>query len=133
MQSCWRSLSSWNIVKVKIAPMMQELGPLDDRGSGGYYLTRSQGGVIIHAMQRKPEQRRSPAMKDPRLAKMQAHTAVVAVVGLVGYVGLPLAMACAEQGFPVVGINVAGCKVETRNQSKPNVQGAGDCWSSKNP
>jgi len=39
-------------------------------------------------------------MKDQLLAKIHDHTAVMAVVGL-GYVGLPLAVAFAEKGFPV--------------------------------
>jgi UDP-N-acetyl-D-mannosaminuronate dehydrogenase len=50
-------------------------------------------------------------MKDQLLAKIHDHTAVVAVVGLPlrpgsgqGYVGLPLAVAFAEQGFPVVSL-----------------------------
>jgi len=39
-------------------------------------------------------------MKDPLRAKIHNHTAVGAVIGL-GYVGLPLAVAFAEKGFPV--------------------------------
>ncbi len=39
-------------------------------------------------------------MKDQLLSKIHDYTAVVAVVGL-GYVGLPLAVAFAEKGFPV--------------------------------
>ncbi|MFZ1475659.1 MAG: hypothetical protein WAV79_22295 [Anaerolineae bacterium] len=38
-------------------------------------------------------------MKDQLHPKIHDHTAVVAVVGL-GYVGLPLAVAFAEKGFP---------------------------------
>ncbi|MFZ1554410.1 MAG: hypothetical protein WAV53_23685 [Anaerolineae bacterium] len=38
-------------------------------------------------------------MKDQLLSKIHDHTAVVAVIGL-GYVGLPLAVAVAERGFP---------------------------------
>ncbi|MFZ1404671.1 MAG: UDP-N-acetyl-D-glucosamine dehydrogenase, partial [Anaerolineae bacterium] len=49
-------------------------------------------------------------MKDQLLTKINDHTAVVAVIGL-GYVGLPLAVAFAEKGFPVVGIEVDGRKV----------------------
>jgi UDP-N-acetyl-D-glucosamine dehydrogenase len=47
-------------------------------------------------------------MKDQLLSKIHNRTATVAVVGLAlrlrsgqGYVGLPLAVAFAEQGFPV--------------------------------
>ena len=56
--------------------------------------------MIIRAIHRKTELRRPPVMKDQLLAKIHDHTAVVAVVGL-GYVGLPLAVAFVEQGFPV--------------------------------
>ena len=38
-------------------------------------------------------------MKHQLLSKIHDHTAVVAVIGL-GYVGLPLAVAFAEKGFP---------------------------------
>ena len=57
-------------------------------------------------------------MKDQLLSKIHDHTAVVAVVGMPlrhgsgqGYVGLPLSVAFAEKGFPVVGIDVDGRKV----------------------
>jgi UDP-N-acetyl-D-glucosamine dehydrogenase len=43
--------------------------------------------------------------KEQLLARIQERSAVVAVIGL-GYVGLPLAVAFAERGFPVVGIDV---------------------------
>ncbi len=49
-------------------------------------------------------------MKDQLLSRIYDRTAVVAVVGL-GYVGFPLAVAFAEKGFPVAGIDVAGRKV----------------------
>ncbi len=60
-------------------------------------------------------------MKDQLLAKIQNRTAVVAVIGL-GYVGLPLAVAFAEQGFPVVGIDVDGRKVAALNRGESYVQ-----------
>ena len=60
-------------------------------------------------------------MKDQLLSKIQDHTAVVAVVGL-GYVGLPLAVAFAEKGFPVVGIDVDGRKVAALNRGESYVQ-----------
>ena len=41
----------------------------------------------------------SHSMKDQLHPKIHDHTAVVAVIGL-GYVGLPLAVAFAEKGFP---------------------------------
>ncbi|HSN76319.1 MAG TPA: NAD(P)-binding domain-containing protein [Anaerolineae bacterium] len=51
------------------------------------------------------------------LHKLNTHSATVAVIGL-GYVGLPLAVAFAESGFPVVGIDVAPSKVDAINQSQ---------------
>jgi pyruvate/2-oxoglutarate dehydrogenase complex dihydrolipoamide dehydrogenase (E3) component len=39
-------------------------------------------------------------MKDQLLSKINTHTARIAIIGL-GYVGLPLAVAFAEAGFPV--------------------------------
>ena len=60
-------------------------------------------------------------MKDQLLSKIHDHTAVVAVIGL-GYVGLPLAVAFAEQGFPVVGIEVDGRKVAAVQRGESYVQ-----------
>ncbi|MCX6029716.1 MAG: nucleotide sugar dehydrogenase [Chloroflexi bacterium] len=60
-------------------------------------------------------------MKDQLLSKIHGHTAVVAVVGL-GYVGLPLAVAFAERGFPVVGIDVDARKVNALNRGESYVQ-----------
>ncbi|MFZ1707296.1 MAG: 3-hydroxyacyl-CoA dehydrogenase NAD-binding domain-containing protein, partial [Anaerolineae bacterium] len=60
-------------------------------------------------------------MKDQLLSKIHDHTAVVAVIGL-GYVGLPLAVAFAEKGFPVVGIEVDGRKVAAVQRGESYVQ-----------
>jgi len=49
-------------------------------------------------------------MQNQLLEKIHTHTAQVAIIGL-GYVGLPLAVAFAEAGFPVVGIDVDDRKV----------------------
>lgn len=57
-----------------------------------------------------------PDPKQTLLNKLNNHTARIAVIGL-GYVGLPLAVAFAEEGFPVVGIDVDGGKVEAINSS----------------
>ena len=55
------------------------------------------------------------------LSKINDRSAVVAVIGL-GYVGLPLALAFAERGFPVVGIDVDGSKVAALNRGESYVQ-----------
>ncbi|MGB3218778.1 MAG: NAD(P)-binding domain-containing protein, partial [Anaerolineae bacterium] len=60
-------------------------------------------------------------MKDQLLSKIHDHTAVVAVIGL-GYVGLPLAVAFAEKGFSVVGIEVDGRKVAAVQRGESYVQ-----------
>jgi UDP-N-acetyl-D-glucosamine dehydrogenase len=60
-------------------------------------------------------------MDDHLLKKISDRTAVVSVIGL-GYVGLPLAVAFAEQGFPVVGIDVDGQKTDALNRGESHVQ-----------
>jgi len=55
--------------------------------------------------------RYSIVMKEQLLSKIENHTAQVAIIGL-GYVGLPLAVAFAEAGFPVIGIDVDQSKVD---------------------
>ncbi|MDQ7827851.1 MAG: nucleotide sugar dehydrogenase [Armatimonadota bacterium] len=49
--------------------------------------------------------------------RVRARQATVAVVGL-GYVGLPLAVAYAEAGFPVVGVDIDPDKVATVNAGR---------------
>jgi len=69
-------------------------------------------------------------MKNQLLSKIENHTAQIAItstklstststklstsIGL-GYVGLPLAVAFAEAGFPVIGIDVDPTKVDAIN------------------
>jgi UDP-N-acetyl-D-glucosamine dehydrogenase len=60
-------------------------------------------------------------IKDQLLAKINDHNVVVAIVGL-GYVGLPLAVAFAEHGFPVIGIDVDAHKVASLNHGESYVQ-----------
>ncbi len=60
-------------------------------------------------------------MKQQFLSKIQDRSAVVAVIGL-GYVGLPLAVAFAEKGFRVVGIDVDPAKVAALNRGESYVQ-----------
>jgi len=56
-------------------------------------------------------------VKSHLLTRIHDHSATIAVVGL-GYVGLPLAIAFAEHGFPVVGIDVDTNKVEALNAGR---------------
>jgi UDP-N-acetyl-D-glucosamine dehydrogenase len=60
-------------------------------------------------------------MNEQLLGKINDHSAAVAVIGL-GYVGLPLAVAFAERGFPVVGIDVDGRKTAALNRGHSYVQ-----------
>ena len=55
------------------------------------------------------------------LGKIQDRSAVVSVVGL-GYAGLPLAVAFAEAGFRVLGVDVDGERVARLNRGDPVVQ-----------
>jgi UDP-N-acetyl-D-glucosamine dehydrogenase len=60
-------------------------------------------------------------MKEDLFVRIQDHSAVVAIVGL-GYVGVPLAVAFAEQGFPVLGIDVDQSKADSLNCGHSYVQ-----------
>ena len=57
--------------------------------------------------------------------KIQTRSAKIAVIGL-GYVGLPLAVACAEAGFSVVGIDMDEKKVNSINRGESLVQDVSD-------
>jgi UDP-N-acetyl-D-glucosamine dehydrogenase len=54
------------------------------------------------------------------LARIHARTAPLAVIGL-GYVGLPLAMAFAEAGFQVTGLDVDEAKIAQLTQGRSHV------------
>src|SRR3712207_629500 len=56
------------------------------------------------------------------LEKIATRQAVVAVIGL-GYVGLPLAVAFAESGFSVVGIDIDKKRVADLNSGQSHVSG----------
>ena len=60
-------------------------------------------------------------MKDQLLSKFAAREARVGIVGL-GYVGLPLAVAFAERGFPVFGVDVDERKVASLRRGASYVQ-----------
>ena len=53
--------------------------------------------------------------KQTLLHKIKNHQARIAIIGL-GYVGLPLAVAFAKKGFPVIGIDVDERKVDAINR-----------------
>jgi UDP-N-acetyl-D-glucosamine dehydrogenase len=55
--------------------------------------------------------------KERLLNKLETRTAKIGVVGL-GYVGLPLAVAFAEAGFQVYGVDLADKKVESLNRGE---------------
>lgn len=60
------------------------------------------------------------SVKDELLVKIGDRSAVIAIAGL-GYVGLPLAVAFAEHGFRVVGIDVDSRKVDMLNRGESYV------------
>ena len=55
------------------------------------------------------------------LAKLQDRTAVIGIVGL-GYVGLPLTLCYAAQGFKVLGIDIDTDKVERLNRGESYIK-----------
>jgi UDP-N-acetyl-D-glucosamine dehydrogenase len=59
------------------------------------------------------------------LARIADRTARIGVVGQ-GYVGLPLAVALAEQGFPVLGIDVSEARVATINTGRSPIGDVSD-------
>lgn len=58
-------------------------------------------------------------------AKIDSEQATIAVIGM-GYVGLPLALAYAERGFPVIGLDVDPKKVEILQAGRCYIQHIGD-------
>ena len=64
-------------------------------------------------------------LKDILLDKIDERTLKVGVVGL-GYVGLPLAVAFAEKGFQVVGVDVSEEKVALLNSGESYIEDVGD-------
>lgn len=67
----------------------------------------------------------SPSLKQELLRKFEAREARVGIVGL-GYVGLPLAVAFAQAGFEVVGVDVSPEKVELLNCGSSYVEDVAD-------
>ncbi len=60
-------------------------------------------------------------IKSQLIAKFDARNARIAIIGL-GYVGLPLAVAFAEAGFSVTGIDVDQAKITAINEGRSYVQ-----------
>ena len=60
-------------------------------------------------------------IKEKLLRKIREREARIGIVGL-GYVGLPLAVSFAEEGFSVTGIDVDGSKVEALNAGDSYVE-----------
>ncbi|GAB4279745.1 MAG: nucleotide sugar dehydrogenase [Candidatus Promineifilaceae bacterium] len=64
-------------------------------------------------------------MKAELLQKIEKGTAVVGIVGM-GYVGLPLAVAFAQKGYRVIGIDVVAEKVAALNEGHSYVEDISD-------
>jgi UDP-N-acetyl-D-glucosamine dehydrogenase len=56
----------------------------------------------------------APSYCETLLARLRGRDAVIGVVGL-GYVGLPLALACVEAGFRVIGFDINPARIEAIN------------------
>jgi UDP-N-acetyl-D-glucosamine dehydrogenase len=59
---------------------------------------------------------------DDLLKKLADRSAVTGICGL-GYVGLPLAVAAADSGFPVIGFDIEPAKTQALNKGKSYVDG----------
>lgn len=65
------------------------------------------------------------ANAEDALVKIRSRSAVAGVIGL-GYVGLPLSIACAKAGFRVIGIDVDASKVEDLNAGVSYIEAVSD-------
>ncbi|PWB69950.1 UDP-N-acetyl-D-glucosamine dehydrogenase, partial [candidate division GN15 bacterium] len=68
---------------------------------------------------------RSKSTADELIAKIHSHKARPGVIGL-GYVGLPLAMVLAENGFTVTGLDISKNKVKLLNSGKSDIDDISD-------
>ena len=64
------------------------------------------------------------SLKSEFLEKVKSRSAVIGVVGL-GYVGLPLAVEFAKEGFHVIGIDISADKVDALNAGRSYIPGVG--------
>jgi len=62
-----------------------------------------------------------PEAKNQLLRRLRERSAVVGIVGL-GYVGLPLALRFAEVGYPVLGFDIDGAKVDALNAGRSYIE-----------
>jgi nucleotide sugar dehydrogenase len=76
-------------------------------------------GAVIAVSDGAPD-RREGAHLDDLARRIDNRTATVAVVGL-GYVGLPLLLAAARAGYPVIGVDSDGGKVESLKDGRSHV------------
>ncbi len=82
-------------------------------------------GVPIVVPGHEVADRRREAHLDELARRIDARTATVAVVGL-GYVGLPLLLAAARAGYPVIGVDAATTKVQALNDRDSYVTDVSD-------
>jgi UDP-N-acetyl-D-glucosamine dehydrogenase len=78
------------------------------RGESGN--TDRHGGPITLSDSDRPDRRRGAHLAE-LARRLDARTATVAVVGL-GYVGLPLLLAAARAGYPVIGVDADAVKID---------------------
>lgn len=62
-----------------------------------------------------------PALLDHLTTRLRRREAVIGIVGL-GYVGLPLLLRYAAEGFPVLGFDIDPAKVEQLNQGRSYIR-----------
>ena len=63
-------------------------------------------------------------LADRQLAKIAAREATVGVIGL-GYVGLPLAVACAKSGFATIGFDIDAAKKASIERGESYIDSVG--------
>jgi len=77
------------------------------------------GAMIMLPGSDRPDRRRGSHLDDLR-RRIDARTATVAVVGL-GYVGLPLLLAAARAGYPVIGVDADAAKIAALTAGRSHI------------